>query len=81
VKTVGRRRAALGGRSGEGKAQRGWGIASRGPGDAIYRERRGREGCTAGRHGGAEVALPAAARARWGCEEVPRGRARAEEQA
>jgi hypothetical protein len=58
-------RAAAGGTgsSAPARARRkgGWRIASSGPGDAIYRERRGREGRMAGRHGGAEVAVPAAA--------------------
>jgi hypothetical protein len=73
------------GRSGEGKAQRGWGTASRGPEDAIYRRGKGREERTAGRHGGGTVArhwqLGPAVVGAWGCEEVPRGRAKAEEQA
>jgi hypothetical protein len=63
-------------RSGEGKAQGGGEIASRGPGAAIYREEKGREGRMAGRHGGVEVAEPAAALSAWGREERPRGRAR-----
>jgi hypothetical protein len=44
-----------------GEAQRSGGTASRGPRGAIYRERKGGKGRTAGRHGGAEVAVPAAA--------------------
>jgi hypothetical protein len=44
-----------------GEAQRSGGTAPRGPGGAIYRERKGGEGRTAEHHGGAEVAVPAAA--------------------
>jgi hypothetical protein len=49
-----------------GKGTREWEIASRGLGDAIYREEEGGEWRMAGRHDGVEVAEPAAAQSAWG---------------
>jgi hypothetical protein len=81
VRRRGGRRAAAGWYweqcSGEGEAQGDGENASGGPGVASYREEKGREGRMAGRHGGVEVAEPAAALSAWGREERPRGRARA----
>jgi hypothetical protein len=62
-------------------AQGDGGKASGGPGVASYREEKGREGRMAGRHGGVEVAEPAAVADACGCEERPRGRARAKSRA
>jgi hypothetical protein len=66
---------------GVGEAQRSGGTASGGPGAAIYRERKGRKGRTAGRHGSVEVAVLPAALSTRGRKKKPRKRARAKGQA
>jgi hypothetical protein len=50
---------------GEGETQGGGGLASGGPGAATYREEKGEERRTAGRHGGGVMAELAAALCAW----------------
>jgi hypothetical protein len=66
---------------GEGEALESGEPASGGPGAASYREEEGEERHMAGRHGGVEVAEPAAALSAWWREERPQRQARAESRA